>query len=177
MIFSWSLIVFHSLTYLNSTNFWKTVFLNYTWLKACPVFYLHFLEEILLKKSWKTGKVLRWLDKLNFTRSSSRNIFSWFAGFFFTKFPLEKKSVFSHTCSGGSPVMNIFLPPITDLFYNFSRRIFSRKTHIDRRLNLSDPPNKLSQFYRKSWQFARRLAEFNRRSICVFREKMRLEKL
>src|ERR1700761_938608 len=67
--------------------------------------------------------------------------------FFFTKFPLEKKSVFSHTCSGGSPVMNIFLPPITDLFYNFSRRIFSRKTHIDRRLNLSDPPNKSSPFF------------------------------
>src|ERR1700744_3977161 len=106
-------------------------------LRACPVFYLHFLEEILLKKSWKTGKVLRWLDKLNFTRSSSRNIFSWFAVLFFTKFPLEKKSVFSHTCSGGSPVMNIFLPPITDLFYNFSRRIFSRKTHIERRLNSS----------------------------------------
>src|ERR1700754_2833115 len=55
--------------------------------------------------------------------------------FFFTKFSLEKKSAFSHTCSGGSPVMNIFLPPFTDLFYIFSRRIFSRKTHIDRRLN------------------------------------------
>src|ERR1700755_2412934 len=55
--------------------------------------------------------------------------------FFFTKFPLERKSVFSDTCSGGSPVMNVFLPPITDLFYNFSRRIFSRKTHINRRLN------------------------------------------
>src|ERR1700759_1876525 len=73
-----------------------------------------------------------------------------FCCFFFTKFPLEKKSVFSHTCSGGSPVMNIFLPPITDLFYNFSMRIFSRKTHIDRRLNLSDPPNKLTQFFEKS---------------------------
>ena len=96
---------------------------------------------------------------------------------FFTKFPLEKKSVFSHTCSGGSPVMNIFLPPITDLFYNFSRRIFSRKTHIDRRLNLSDPPNKLSLFS-KNWDnlFGGSL-KFNRRSTCVFREKMRLEKL
>ena len=65
--------------------------------------------------------------------------------FFFTKFPLEKKSVFSHTCSGGSPVMNIFLPPITDLFYNFSRRIFSRKTHIDRRLNSAN------RDFRKMW--------------------------
>ena len=55
-------------------------------LRACPVFYLHFLEEILLKKSWKTGKVLRWLDKLNFIGSSSRNIFSWFAVLFLQNF-------------------------------------------------------------------------------------------
>src|ERR1700753_3858766 len=66
--------------------------------------------------------------------------------FFFTKFPLEKKSVFSHTCSGGSPVMNIFLPLFTDLFYNFSRRIFSRKTHIDRRFNSANHRAKCHSF-------------------------------
>src|SRR6202012_2068549 len=62
----------------HSLTLWVVIEMEINHLRACPVFYLQFLEEILLKKSWKTGKVLRWLDILNFNRSSRRNIFSWF---------------------------------------------------------------------------------------------------
>src|ERR1700744_2280367 len=139
-------------------------------LRACPVFYLQFLEEILLKKSWKTGKVLRWLDILNFNRSSRRNIFSWFLRY--------KKEVFIFRYMFGRVTRYEYFSTANYRFVLqlFKAHLFSEDTYRPP-IELSEPPSKLSRFS-KNWDnlFGGSL-KFNRRSICVFREKMRLEKL
>ena len=113
-----------------------------TW--ACPVFYLHFLEEILLKRSWKTGKVLRWLDKLNFNRPSRRNIFSWFAVFFYKISAIKEVCIFRYMFGRVTRYEYFSTANYRFVLQLFKPHLSSEDTYRPS-IELSEPPSKLSQ--------------------------------